>query len=130
MRAALALLTGVLVSTAAVAPAAPRLSPDERLARAIEGRVAGEPVDCIDLRRVRSTKIIEDQAIVYDTGSTVYVNRPTSGAEDLNDRDTQVVKPFGSRLCSVDVVRMVDLPSGMPTGLVFLGEFVPYKRAR
>lgn len=128
MRASVAFLAGALALTAAAAPAAPRLSPDAELAKAIEGRVAGEPVDCINLTRVRSSRVIEGTAIVYDAGSTIYVNRPRSGAEDLDRWDSQVVKPFGTQLCSVDVVRMYDLQSRMQTGLVFLGEFVPYRK--
>jgi hypothetical protein len=39
-------------------------------------------------------------------------------------------RPFGNRLCSIDTVRMVDLHNGFLTGIVFLGDFVPYRRVR
>jgi hypothetical protein len=58
------------------------------------------------------------------------VNRPRAGAESLRSWDTQVVRPFGSRLCSIDTIKMVDPVSGSFHGIVFLGDFVPYRRSR
>lgn len=114
----------------APAQAADRPDGETRLARMLEGRVAGDPVDCVDLRRVRSSRIIDHTAIVYDAGSVIYVQRPTAGVESLRDWDTMVSRLFDSRLCSIDTVRMVDPHSGMLTGIVFLDEFVPYRRVR
>jgi len=108
--------------------AAPRLTPEAELARTLEGRIAGKPVDCISLRQVRSSRIIDDTAIVYDAGSTLYVNRPRSGAESLDRWDTLVTKLQSDRLCSIDTVRLYDTASRMETGFVFLGDFVPYRR--
>jgi hypothetical protein len=121
-------------AAAAFAPAQAR-SPDpdkgeRELARALEGRVAGEPVGCIDLHRVRSSRIINRTAIVYDAGGTIYVNRPRSGARSLKDWDVMVTRPFGSRLCRVDTVQMYSPGSSMLGGIVFLGDFVPYKRVQ
>lgn len=119
-----------LAGLAASAQASPRLDGEERLARAVEGRVAGEPVDCIPLQHIRSSTIIDNEAIVFDAGSTVYVNRPRAGRESLDHWDTLVTRPFGTRLCSIDVVRLMDSTTRMETGTVFLGEFVPYTRKR
>ena len=49
---------------------------EAELARRLAGRVAGEPVQCIDLHRVRSSQVINDTAIVWDAGGVVYVSRP------------------------------------------------------
>jgi len=106
-----------------------RMAPEAELARALEGRVAGEAVDCVSLQRIRSTRIIDDTAILYDAGSIIYVNRPRSGAESLDRWDTLLTRPFGSRLCSIDTVQLLDSTSRITTGLVFLGEFVPYRKA-
>jgi hypothetical protein len=123
----------ILASAAAAIAPAQAKSPDpdkgeRQLAQAVEGRVAGDPVDCIDLHRIRSSRIIYRTAIVYDAGGTLYVNRPRSGASSLKDWDVMVTRPFGSRLCRVDTVQMLSPGSHMLSGLVFLGEFVPYKR--
>ena len=129
MRKILPLMAGALLLGAATAQAE---SPDREaeLARALEGRVAGEPVDCIDTYRVRSSQIIQDTAIIYDAGSTIYVNRPRAGLESLNRWDAMLTRLPSTRLCSIDTVQMIDTSSRMQTGVVFLGEFVPYRRVR
>lgn len=114
----------------APAAAGPRQTPEEQLARELRGRVAGEPVSCISLYPNTRSRVINRTAIIFDSGSTIYVNRPRAGAESLNQWDTQVIRPFASRLCSIDVVDMVDGATGSFTGLVFLGDFVPYRRVR
>ena len=127
-RKLLPLLIGAVAIAAGPAHARERISPEAELARALEGRVAGEPVNCIDLRRVRSSQMIERTALLYEIGNVVYVNRPRSGAESLDEWSTQIARPFASRLCRIDPIQMVDPASGMLDGIVFLGEFVPYRR--
>ena len=128
MRKTATLLVGSLLLAAAPAMAGPPEG-EAKLAEALQGRVAGEPVDCINLRTVRSSEIIRDTAIVYDSGSTLYVNRPTSGAHSLNKWDVLVTRTLGSHLCDVDVVYLRDRGTGMQTGFVLLGDFIPYRRA-
>ena len=128
MRNLISLLVGSVLLASTPVQAAPRLSPEAKLAKEIEGRVAGEPVDCVNLRNIRSSRIIDGTAIVYDAGSTIYVNRPRAGAESLNDWDVMVNKVYSSRLCSIDVVQTYDSGSRFWTGNVFLGEFVPYRK--
>jgi hypothetical protein len=119
----LALSGVVLVGGAQAAPAR------QTLAQALEGRVAGEPVSCINLRTIRGSRNV-DGAILYDAGNVIYVNHPRAGAEDLNDWDTMVTRTPGNQLCSIDTVQMVHMPSGMYSGTIFLGDFVPYRRVR
>ena len=130
MRKLLTLIAApILIGTAAIATAAP-VDREAELSRALEGRQAGEPVDCIDLQRVRNSRVIADTAIIYDAGSTLYVNRPRAGAESLDRWDTLLTRLHSSRLCSIDTVQLVDPQSRMTSGVVFLGEFVPYRRVR
>ena len=127
MRKILPLVAAGLVFGAAAAQAAPA-DREAQLERALEGRVAGEPVDCINLQRVRGTRIIPDTAIVYEVGNVLYVNRPRAGARSLDETDTLVSRPFNNRLCSVDTVQLYDMSARMTHGVVFLGDFVPYRR--
>jgi hypothetical protein len=123
-----------LIAASLLIGGAAQAGPPDReaeLQRAVRDRVAGAPVDCIDLRRVRSSRIISDTAIVYDAGSVIYVNRPRNGAEQLDRNDTMVNRLYGTgRLCSIDTVTMIDAGSQSFSGVVFLGEFVPYRRVR
>lgn len=123
------LIAGVALA-AGPAQARERLSPEAELARALEGRVAGAPVDCITLRNLRGSRVIRRTALLYDAGGVIYVNRPRAGAEQLTDWDVQVSRPFGNRLCSIDPVTLIDPSTGHFSGTVFLDEFVPYRRVR
>ena len=120
----------VLLASSAALVAAPRLTAEQQLAKALEGRVAGKPERCIPYSRVQSSRIIDGIAIVYDAGGTLYVNRPESGAEALDDSDILVTRLHGSQLCNNDVTELVDPGSRMMSGVVFLGEFVPYKKVK
>lgn len=130
MRNLLTILAGALALSATAAPAAPRLEPEAQLAKELEGRVAGEPVRCINLRNIRSSRIIDNTAIVYDAGGTLYVNRPDNGAESLDRDDVLVTRTYSSQLCSIDVVHLYDRSSRFQSGFVFLGDFVPYRRVK
>lgn len=128
MRRLLPILALSLVLGVGSAGAAPRLAPEERMARALEGRTAGAPVDCIWLRNVRSSQVIDKTAILYDAGGTIYVNRPKNGAESLDRHDTLLTKTHSSQLCSIDVVELYDAGSRTFRGVVFLGAFTPYRK--
>ena len=127
MRLLHALATGaLLIAGCSGASLAKSKNPEAELAAEIEGRVPGKPVHCIPLHRVRSSRIIDRTAIVYDTGSTIYVNRPAN-ADTLDRWDTMVITPFASQLCKIDSVRLIDSSLRTTTGFLVLGEFVPYK---
>ncbi|AKM09164.1 hypothetical protein [Croceicoccus naphthovorans] len=128
MKTAKILVAAAMAALIASPAAAAKKDPETRLAEKLEGRVAGDPVKCIDLNRVRSSTIYEDTAIVFDMGSTLYVNRPENGTRSLDRNDIMVMTPFNHRLCDIDTVQMHD-SSGFWSGVVFLGDFVPYKKA-
>lgn len=103
---------------------------EAELARMLEGRVAGKPVRCLPTHAMDNSTIIDRTAIVYRSGSKLYVNRPRSGAEQLNDDDILLTKLYGSQLCNVDKVDLIDRSSRMWSGFVLLGDFVPYERVK
>ena len=123
-------LIGILLATAVSNPSSAKTTAtnraQDRLARALEGRTAGTPVDCLNLRTIRSSEIIDHTAIIYRTnGNRVYVNYP-DGADFLDRDDILVSRTYGSQLCSIDIVQLVDRSSRFPSGSVGLGKFVPY----
>lgn len=102
---------------------------EAKLAQRLEGRTAGEPVSCIALVQSHRLEVIEGVALVYDSGDTLYVARPTD-PEMLRRDDILVIDRFGSQLCDSDVVRTIDRNVGYMTGVVFLKKFVPYKKQK
>ncbi len=125
-RIAIALAAAALLAGPALS-AKERLTGEQQLAKLLEGRVAGEPVSCIPLHRTSSSRIIDGTAIVYDTGRTIYVNRPTN-ADSLDDDDIMVTRLHTSQLCRLDTVRLHDRSGHWYSGFVGLENFVPYTR--
>jgi hypothetical protein len=103
---------------------------EAKLAKALQGRVAGKPVDCINLRDIRNSQIYDNTAITYDVNGTLYVNRPRNGASSLNWDPILLTDTHSSQLCSIDTVRLIDRTSRFPRGFVLLGDFVPYKKVK
>jgi hypothetical protein len=127
-------LAAIVVLAAASQVAAadqPKLKGEAKLAKRLEGRVAGKPVHCISLHPTESSEVIDGVAIVYGgPGGRLYVNRPRIGAESLNDRDILVTRTTTSQLCNTDIVNLVDPVSHFSRGFVGLGDFVPYSKPK
>lgn len=131
MRGLLTLFSALALGAAASASVAatPDMSRSEaELAKALQGRTPGQPVSCISLQNTSSTQIIDGVGILYRAGSKVYLNRPRGGANSLDDDDILVTKTFGSQLCRLDTVKLIDRASRIQSGFVVLGDFVPYTR--
>lgn len=98
-----------------------------KLAKMLEGRVAGEPTSCIRNYRNARLTVIDKTALVYKVGRTLYVNIPKE-PDDIDSRDTLVRRSSTNDLCKTDIVTTVDYPGGFYTGNVFLGDFIPYRK--
>lgn len=129
-RISIALLGATLLTALALpAAAAAQKDGEAELAKAIAGRTAGKPVACIMLRDIRSSRIIDKTAIVYEMNNgLIYVNRPRTGASTLDWSDVMVTDTHSSQLCSIDTVKLYDTGIRMQTGWVGLDDFVPYPR--
>ena len=125
-----ALLAAAALAASPAASAREKLAPEDQLAKLLDGRVAGEPQNCLSLTSLGSSQIIDKTAIVYRVGSTLWVNRPDGGASSLDDDDILVLKTSGSQLCSIDTLELRDRSSRMYSGFVSLGKFVPYRRVK
>ncbi len=110
-------------------PAAANKAGEAKLAKMLEGRVAGKPVRCLDASQRRSMEVVDRTALVFRDGRTLYVNRP-SGVEFLTWSDVPVFKVFGDQVCKNDIVHLRDRSTGMGGGSMTMGDFVPYRKAR
>ncbi|WP_066560032.1 hypothetical protein [Croceicoccus bisphenolivorans] len=99
---------------------------EARLAEMLAGRTAGEPQSCIAAFADNRLTVIDETAVVYDAGNTIYVARPDN-PRSLDTQDVLVIERTGGQLCKQDFVRTVDRTLGFTTGVVFLGDFVPYR---
>ncbi len=98
---------------------------EARLAKMLDGRVPGEPVSCISTMGRDRLQVIDETAVVYDGGKTIYVARP-SDRNQLESNDVLVIeRTSGTQLCTMDVIRTIDRTSGFMTGAVFLDNSCP-----
>lgn len=113
---------------APLAAAADEQSAGEReLAEILEGRVPGEPVDCLSDAESDRMQIVDDTAFVFRDGATIYVNRPR-GARVLDRSDLPVFHQLGTQLCRLDRVELRDRIGGIPGPVIVLDEFIPYSK--
>lgn len=90
--------------------------------------VFGDPVDCINVSRIRNTDVLNDREIVfYMHGSEIYVNQLPHRCSGLRMADAFSYKVRTSQLCHVDVIRVLDnfggsVRQGVACGL---GKFLP-----
>ena len=132
----IAKVAAIAAGLAAAAFAVPAAAQDDaemtegeaELAEILEGRIAGEPVNCLSSMQRDRIQTIDETAFVFRDGDTIYVNRPR-GARFIDDFDLPVFRQFSSHLCRLDQVEMRDRTSGIPGPRVVLEEFVPYRKA-
>ncbi|MEO1488657.1 MAG: hypothetical protein AAFR88_04365, partial [Pseudomonadota bacterium] len=103
---------------------------EEKLAKLLEGRVAGKPQNCIRNLPSQQIRTIDETAYVFGRGSTIWVQR-TTRPEDI-DRDEIIVSRSvrGGQMCRQDLINTVDRAGGFFRGTITLTEFVPYRRVK
>ena len=100
---------------------------EKRLAKMLEGRVAGDPQSCIRTFPTGQMRTIDGAAYVFGRGNTIYVQR-TTNPRQIDDRETLITRRFGNptQLCRQDLATTVDPVTQIFTGAVLFDDFVPY----
>ncbi len=131
MRLVAALLMAAVVS--ACAPSAvsePRTAKAElQLQKALQGKVAGAPVNCLPSTRTGDMTIVDDNTILFRDGrSRLYRNDPRGGCSPMGRGGyTLVTRSTTGEMCRGDIVQVVDLTSRTFAGSCSLGDFIPYQ---
>src|SRR6185369_9117632 len=89
----------------------------------IAGRTAGPPESCVRNDSSSSVHFTNGSALVFTSGSTVWLN--TTRCPALTDNDLPVFQLYGSQYCRGDIVKTVDRYSGIPGPSCVLGDFIP-----
>lgn len=99
---------------------------DERPAsKAPPVEVLGEPVDCVNVSRIRSTVVRDDYTIDFDmAGSEVFRNTLPNRCPQLGFEERFAYEVSSGQLCSIDMIRVIG--SG-PGPRCSLGKFVPVR---
>lgn len=91
---------------------------------------SGVPVSCVPLRNLGGNRSAGEGAVVFGTGSRVWVNRPPAGCPLIREGRAVTLRTTGSQICRGDIVGVVDTLSGIHYGSCGLGDFEPYTRRR
>jgi hypothetical protein len=119
------------LAACSTAPAQQTRSPEaaKELADALAGRVAGPPRSCITTYRSTKVHPIDDWTILYDQGSTIYVQTPRGGCPGIGSgSDILVTRQVTNQLCEGEIAQTVDLTSRVERGGCVFGPFVPYTK--
>lgn len=94
-------------------------------------RAVGEPVNCVSLRSIRSTNIVDNSTIDFKmNGGKTYRNSLPHSCPGLKSEDRFSYRTSLSQLCNVDIVRVLhdyggQLQEGAGCGL---GKFQPVEK--
>ncbi len=127
--AAVAMLLGGCAQNAAMEATAQERA-DRELAAALEGRVRGEPVDCVSASGLEAPRIIDRDTLLYrPVSDTVWRNELPVGCTPLRGGSpTLIVELHGSQLCRNDSFRVLEQGASIPSVSCRLGQFIPYRR--
>ena len=121
------------IATLAVATTAGAFGPAESRAKQLAAYTpVGEAVSCIDTSRIDTTNVVANNVIDFKMrGGKVYRNTLPNSCPSLASQDSFSYRTSTSRLCSVDIIRVLDnyggrLQEGVGCGL---GKFQPVEKS-
>ena len=98
-------------------------------ARAPAVEVLGEPVDCVNISRIRNTVVHDDYTIDFNlTGGDIYRNTLPNRCPQLGFEERFAYEANTGQLCSIDTIAVIqgNVGQGPRCGL---GKFVPVRYA-
>ena len=127
----LPLLALVLVAASAMAADSDSASREARdLGKALAGRTAGKPFDCIDPAWAGSPQAIGNRTLIYRDTARVLRNDLPAACPGLDD-DSIIVSEVHGQLCSGDLFYTLQRGgSRIPGPRCRLGKFTPYTKVK
>ncbi len=133
MLAAAALAAGCAHQTRPASGVPPQsVAGDPALTKALAGRVAGAPQECVTLPTLANHKVYGTSAIAFEgvADDVVYVTRTQGPCAALLAGRAITIRGNLTRLCRGDTVISIDPDTGVEYGGCIVGPFVPYRRPR
>lgn len=101
---------------------------DPKVTKALAGKVAGEPRDCLWLRDTQSSSTFNGTILYRVNGKLTYRNDANS-CSALSDNVIIVTRIYSSQVCRGEILQLLDRTSHFPVGSCSYGQFVPYTPA-
>ena len=90
------------------------------------GRIAGKPVNCVQLQPSSGPTILDDKTIIYQpVGRRIWRTTPR-GRCPLDPSATLVLFAYGSQICRNDRFRVLQPGNSIPSNICLFDRFVPY----
>lgn len=106
----------------------PVMAPDNAVAQALAGRVAGPIKTCVTSYPSENLHVLDPQTVAYGYGRTIYVNRLRDACPALSQFNTIIVEgSTGGQYCRGDRVRGLEPGAIIPGPSCNLGDWVPYR---
>jgi len=129
----------LLFATAAVAALGPASAEQvtrspraqQELTKALAGRIAGQPLNCInDFRSEIRMTVIDDHTLLFRDNGVVYVQQPPGGCANISNKTNALTTQRSStnQLCAGDINQVLQPSSGIFRGSCAFGPFVPYRK--
>ena len=119
-----ALLTTLAAAAMLAQPAVAKEKPDPYVAK-------GEPVDCINIRSIRSSRVRDDRTIDFEVSNRkIYRNTLPNSCPNLGFEKRFSYRTSISQLCSVDIITVLwNVGPGLQPGASCgLGKFQPMEK--
>lgn len=100
------------------------------LDKALAGRSAGTPIDCIDRTSLSGPEIIDSTTLIYRSGSHVWRNTLEGSCPALRQSSILIIEAHGSQMCRNDLFRATEQGSSVPGPICRLGKFTPYEKPK
>lgn len=98
------------------------------LEKALEGKVAGEKVSCVNREPQSNFRAISGNVLLYKVNRRlIYKNELIGSCSGLTRGDTMIVQTYGSQFCRGDITTSANLFTGTISGSCALGDFTPYR---
>lgn len=133
LRISLLFATGIaaLLGSASAEQSTRSPKAQQELTKALAGRVAGEPVNCInDFRSQIRMTVIDDYTLLFRNHGVVYVQNPPGGCANISNKTNALTTRRSStnQLCAGDINQVVQPSSGIFRGSCAFSRFVPYRK--
>ncbi|MFZ5616185.1 MAG: hypothetical protein ACOZAA_02525 [Pseudomonadota bacterium] len=118
MKKAACVLAGVLAAASVASAEKEETDALDRFDR------TGETVNCVEMRSTDISAIDEDTLLFRVGPGDYYVNETRGTCNDADSAFSRFdITLYGSRICSGEIIRIVDRSSGIFQGACSLGEF-------
>lgn len=122
---------GLFACSTAPQPVVRSADKQAEYAKLIDGKVAGQPTNCLPSYNADDMRVIDDNTLVFrQSGNRVYVANLQGGCPYLGRGGyAMVTRQVGTGgLCRGDIAQVVDTGSGISVASCVFGDFTPYTK--